>query len=75
MKIELAEKAGEDTIVFTHHAPSMNGTSHPRYSGDPCSCAFATPLEYLFKPHLKVWAFGHTVHPPSFFFFKYTLIF
>jgi DNA repair exonuclease SbcCD nuclease subunit len=54
-----AKDAGEKTLVVTHHAPIIEGTSHPRYIGKPTNCAFATDLSSLF-PYVDYWLHGHT---------------
>jgi hypothetical protein len=56
-QIELLEKENKDVIVLTHHAPSliMNG----KYYGSKISSAFATDLNYLFKPPIVVWISAH----------------
>ncbi|KAK1501585.1 hypothetical protein CTAM01_05809 [Colletotrichum tamarilloi] len=35
---------GREVVVATHHAPSLEGTSEPRFEGSPWSSAFATDL-------------------------------
>ena len=47
------------TVVLTHHAPIRDSAS-PIYRNSPVSTAFFTDLEYLFQPHVALWAFGHT---------------
>jgi predicted phosphodiesterase len=55
-------------IVVTHHAPLMNGTSHPMYESDPDRSlrhAFATDMSSLLKEFADVapvWIHGHTHH-------------
>lgn len=53
---------GRRVLVFTHHAPVVEGTSDPTYIGSPGSSAFATDLvkEACWGSPVKVWAFGHT---------------
>ena len=55
--------------VLTHHTPSMQGTSHPRFEGsnaDPVQHAlkhaFSTDLAAVYEtvPELVLWAYGHT---------------
>jgi len=48
------------TIVLTHHAPAMYGTSAPEYDGQPTNEAFSTNLEHLMGGPVQYWAFGHT---------------
>jgi predicted phosphodiesterase len=59
-EIQKAKDAGEKVVVLTHHAPSVNGTSHPRHKGSTINSAFSTDLEYLMGEHVKSWVFGHT---------------
>lgn len=48
--------------VFTHHAPTIDGTADPKYIGGPTNSAFATELAEgeLWGPPVALWAFGHT---------------
>ena len=50
----------QPVVVLTHHTPSMDGTSHPQYSGSGLSCCFSTDLLHLLHPPVQVWACGHT---------------
>jgi hypothetical protein len=63
-------------IVLTHHAPLMKGTSNPIYEipHRAMTSAFATDLSGLFKPHVKLWAFGHT-HWNADFMFRRTRVY
>ncbi|MCJ1242530.1 hypothetical protein MMC14_010538 [Varicellaria rhodocarpa] len=56
------EEAGKKAIVLTHHAPSCRGTSAPEHNDSPISSAFGTDLDYLLKPPIVLWMFGHTHH-------------
>ncbi|KIM48703.1 hypothetical protein M413DRAFT_84237 [Hebeloma cylindrosporum] len=49
-------------VVFSHHAPTLNGTSDPKFSGGPTSGAFATELTRtsVWAKPVVLWAFGHT---------------
>lgn len=52
-------------VVVTHHAPLMQGTSHPMYEGAnrPLNHAFATDMRALieeFADVAPVWIHGHT---------------
>ena len=56
-------------IVMTHHAPTVEGTSKPTYSGSAISSAFSTEL--LGHPdwdmaQVKMWLSGHTHWPCDF---------
>lgn len=55
-------------LVVTHHAPCVQGTSHPRHAENPWNSAFATdllPLEAGGEDaaplsDVQCWVFGHT---------------
>jgi hypothetical protein len=49
-------------VVLTHHAPTVRGTSDPKYQGDLVNAAFATELtnRAVWGPPVSLWAFGHT---------------
>ncbi|GBE87486.1 Ser/Thr protein phosphatase protein [Sparassis latifolia] len=50
-------------VVFTHHAPTIEGTGDPKYIGQPTNSAFATELsgeDVWTRECVKLWAFGHT---------------
>lgn len=50
-------------LVVTHHAPCVEGTSHPKDSGNPWSAAFATDVlddRGRSTSGIKCWVFGHT---------------
>ncbi|KAI9335353.1 hypothetical protein DFJ73DRAFT_851867 [Zopfochytrium polystomum] len=52
-------------VVVTHHAPTLSGTSHPRFTTsppDPLNHAFASSLEgaMLGRDRVHTWCFGHT---------------
>ncbi|KZT67410.1 Ser/Thr protein phosphatase superfamily protein [Daedalea quercina L-15889] len=58
-----AREPGRRVVVFTHHAPTVEDTSDPRYAGGPSNSAFATELSTeadIWAPPLVLWAFGHT---------------
>lgn len=56
------------TVVLTHHAPLMKGTSHPMYENPPklTNHAFCTDMSGLMRGNVKLWAFGHTHHQNDF---------
>jgi predicted phosphodiesterase len=58
------------TIILTHHAPLMRGTSDARYEqkNRGLNHGFATNLEGLFHRQVKLWCFGHTHHSADFTF-------
>ena len=58
--IAQVKQAGKQAIVMTHHAPACHGTSAPEHENSPISSAFGTDLEYLLKPPVVLWMFGHT---------------
>ncbi|KAK8146218.1 hypothetical protein G3M48_003438 [Beauveria asiatica] len=48
-------------LVVTHHAPCLEGTSHPDHAENPWSSAFATDMLASGDWRLvKTWVFGHT---------------
>ncbi len=51
LKQELKEEI--PTIILTHHSPLSD-------SKEKLSYAFGTDLKHLFKPWIKLWAYGHT---------------
>ena len=54
-----AERAGDRTVVITHHAPSPRSI-RPFYEGDLYNCAFASDLDTVidrYQPAL--WIHGH----------------
>ena len=65
---ELARDEPHRTIaVMTHHAPTVEDTSSPRFRGGQMNSAFATELSgEEWWPHVKVWMFGHTHWPCDF---------
>lgn len=49
--------------MFTHHAPTKDGTGDPRFNDGPTNSAFATELTdeaFWGGGKIKLWAFGHT---------------
>ncbi|KIY43830.1 Ser/Thr protein phosphatase superfamily protein [Fistulina hepatica ATCC 64428] len=51
-------------VVFTHHAPTVEGTGDPKYLGGLTNSAFATELATkesgVWGSPVIMWAFGHT---------------
>ncbi len=47
------------TIILTHHLPSYN-CLHSKCADDDYSPAYASKLETLIKPPIKLWACGHS---------------
>ncbi|EAU92485.1 Ser/Thr protein phosphatase superfamily protein [Coprinopsis cinerea okayama7 len=56
------EEGHRRIVVFTHHAPTIEGTGDPKFLGGPTNSAFATELtkEEWWGPPISLWAFGHT---------------
>ncbi|EFI28188.1 hypothetical protein CC1G_14215 [Coprinopsis cinerea okayama7 len=56
------EDPAKKVVVFTHHAPTVQGTGNPKYDGGILSSAFATELTTTswWGPPIVLWAFGHT---------------
>lgn len=59
-EIERAKQDGVQLVVVTHHAPSMQGTSHPMFDASPLAHAFGTPMDNLLAPPVAAWVYGHT---------------
>ncbi|RXW11945.1 hypothetical protein EST38_g13912 [Candolleomyces aberdarensis] len=56
------EEPERKIVVFTHHAPTVEGTGDPRFIGGPTTSAFATELTVnpWWGSPIALWAFGHT---------------
>jgi len=52
-EIKRNEGAELQTVVLTHHAPSLH------FASGLCSRAYGTSLEHLMLPHVCAWLFGH----------------
>ena len=61
---EIRKDSETSSVVLTHHAPLLEGTSDPKYKKN--HEGFATDLSHLFHPCMKIWAFGHTHFPCDF---------
>jgi hypothetical protein len=59
-EIEQAAKKDEKICVLTHHAPLIQGTSHPNYIGGENNSAFSSDLTHMMRKEVAVWLFGHT---------------
>ncbi|EMD30993.1 hypothetical protein CERSUDRAFT_163587 [Gelatoporia subvermispora B] len=57
-----ANEPGRRVVVLTHHSPTVQGTSNPKYALGPTASAFATELtqELFWGAPVTFWAFGHT---------------
>jgi len=78
LKQELASHPQQPTMVLSHHAPLVRGTSAPAYErpGRAVSRAFATDLSSLIvaHPQLRLWGFGHTHWRCQFQFHHCTIV-
>ena len=56
------ESDNMQTVVITHHSPTVKGCDVDRYGHSEMDYAYYTPLEYLMddNDHLTHWIFGHT---------------
>ncbi|RAL01775.1 calcineurin-like phosphoesterase [Aspergillus ibericus CBS 121593] len=54
------------TLVVTHHAPLLQGTSSPQHAQNPWSVAFGTDVLPQIPNGVKVWVFGHTHYSTDF---------
>ena len=60
-EMDRAERDGRPVVVFTHHTPSLEGTSDPKDDENILSHCFSTNLTRLLqKPAVQAWACGHT---------------
>jgi predicted phosphodiesterase len=59
-ELETAAAEGVGVLVVTHHAPSFQKTSAPQFDNSPSSVGFATNLEHMLRPPVRVWVHGHT---------------
>ena len=57
--VQESKNEGYWPVVLTHHMPWIEGTSHPRYKGNPENVAFATNLSAS-KDMVQLWVAGHT---------------
>ena len=64
LESELISHGEKKIVVITHHAPLMNGTSDPKYTGLPTNHGFATDLGDLVAC-ANYWICGHTHHCAS----------
>ena len=58
-----SEEPERKVLIFTHHAPTIDGTSDPKYAGQANASAFATELTNApcwRSGTVVLWAFGHT---------------
>ncbi|KAI0825032.1 Ser/Thr protein phosphatase protein [Trametes gibbosa] len=55
-------------VIMTHHAPTVEGVSDPRYAESPIRSAFSTELVGgpCWQDPVKMWLFGHTHWPCDF---------
>ncbi|CAN7465605.1 metallophosphoesterase [Paraburkholderia hospita] len=54
----LSERFDGKTVVVTHHAPSR-GSVEAQYEGDSLTPAYASDLDCLMSPDLRLWIHGH----------------
>ena len=60
----LKDEPTRRVVIFSHHAPTFEGTIDPRHEGSQTNLAFAAEMSSkkdIWKaPLVKAWAFGHT---------------
>ncbi|KAL1894925.1 hypothetical protein Sste5346_005612 [Sporothrix stenoceras] len=67
-----SEDPSRTLLVVTHHVPTVEGTSRPKYSESPWATAFATELILQDKEEEKpwdgvaAWIYGHTHYSNDF---------
>ncbi|KAF9010808.1 hypothetical protein BDQ17DRAFT_1387956 [Cyathus striatus] len=56
------EELERKVVIFSHHAPTIDGTGDPKFLDGPTNSAFATELSNnsWWNMPVAVWAFGHT---------------
>jgi hypothetical protein len=59
-KIQEAKERQHTVVVLTHHTPSMEGTSDPKFDGDLLGHCFSTNLTRLLVDPVAFWVCGHT---------------
>lgn len=58
-----SDERDREIVIFTHHAPTKDGTGHPKFDNGITNSAFATELTNepcWTSGKVKLWAFGHT---------------
>lgn len=55
----------QPVVVVTHHGPSMKGCP-PQYQGDILTPAFLSDAEWLVRPPVRGWIYGHTHYSTEF---------
>lgn len=68
-EIKSAREENMPCVVFSHHCPVYEQSSHPKYITSPIYSAFATDLKHMFESkefdHVKLWGYGHTHYNAS----------
>jgi hypothetical protein len=59
-EIQQAKQRHHTIVVLTHHTPSMEHTSDPKYDGNLLGHCFSTNLTRLLVDPVKFWVCGHT---------------
>ncbi|CAK7206745.1 hypothetical protein SEUCBS139899_009551 [Sporothrix eucalyptigena] len=67
----LRDEAGSENrtvVVITHHVPTVEGTSRPKYAASPCASAFSTELIVPSGAWngVSTWIYGHTHYSNDF---------
>lgn len=61
IRSQLAQPFDGETVVVTHHAPSLKSLDLARHGADdPLNPAYASHLDYLFGTGINLWVHGHT---------------
>jgi predicted phosphodiesterase len=58
LRTQIENPDGKELVVVTHHMPSYD-VVHPMFKNMPNNC-FASDLNELIKPPVKLWCYGHT---------------
>jgi len=66
-ELKEAKRLEQNALILSHHTPTFQGTSNPKFRNSPIRWAFSSDLEYMFDNGKKseysamhTWASGHT---------------
>ncbi|ELR14381.1 Ser/Thr protein phosphatase superfamily [Acanthamoeba castellanii str. Neff] len=59
-ELAMAVERGEKVVVLTHHAPTFEKTSSPKFTRSVMTSIYASDLAAMFGDPVVAWLFGHT---------------
>lgn len=59
-ELAMAVERGEKVVVLTHHAPTFEKTSSPKFTRSVMTSIYASDLAAMFGDPIVAWLFGHT---------------